>query len=118
MTFVSIYAILVGIGMIGQWSFSLATKRVPELKTEPFRIAFHLAGEFLTAIASIAGGLGLLTSAPWGRPTYLVSVGMLLYTVVVSPGYFAQKREWPMVVVFAVLLALALVSLGLVLGAP
>jgi hypothetical protein len=114
MTFSSLYAILVGVGMIGQWSFSLATKRVPELKTEPFRIAFHLAGEFLTAFALIAGGLGLLTNTPWGRPTYLVSVGMLLYTVIVSPGYFAQKREWPMVVMFAILFVLALISLVLV----
>ena len=114
MTFASLYAILVGIGMIGQWSVSLATKRVPELKTEPLRIAFHLAGEFLTAIALIVGGLGLLTNTPWGRPIYLVAVGMLLYTVIVSPGYFAQKREWPMVVMFAVLFVLALVSLILV----
>jgi hypothetical protein len=114
MAFASFYAILVGLGMIGQWSFFLATKRVPELKTEPFRIAFHLAGELLTAIALIAGGLGLLTDASWGRSTYLVAVGMLLYTVIVSPGYFAQKREWPMVGMFAVLLALALVSLVLV----
>jgi hypothetical protein len=118
MTFASVYAILVGIGMIGQWSVSLARGRVPEVKTEPFRIAFHLAGEFLTAVALIAGGLGTLTSASWGRPAYLVATGMLLYTVIVSPGYFAQKREWPMVAMFAVLLVLALVSLGLVLSAP
>ena len=117
MAFVSWVAIVVGVGMIGQWRVSLAARRVPELKTEPVRIAFHLAGEFLTAIALIAGGAGLLAGAPWGRPAYLVSMGMLLYTVIVSPGYFAQRREWPMVGMFAVLLVLALVCLGLVLGA-
>jgi hypothetical protein len=118
MTFASLYAILVGIAMIGQWSFALARRQVPELKTELFRIAFHLAGELLTAIALIAGGLGLLTGEPWGQPAYLVSTGMLLYTVIVSPGYFAQKRQWPVVGMFALLLILALVSLGLVLSAP
>lgn len=118
MTFASLYAIGVGVAMLGQWGTSLARVQVPELKTEPLRIAFHLAGEFLTAIALIAGGLGLLTGAPWGRPTYLVSTGMLLYTVIVSPGYFAQKRQWPVVGMFALLLILALVSLGLVLSAP
>ena len=41
----------------------------------------------------------------------------MLYTVIVSPGYFAQKREWPMVGVFALPLILALVSLRLVLRA-
>ena len=77
-------------------------------------VACDVRDEFLTALAMIAGGLGLLTNAPWCRPTYLVAVGMLLYTVIVSPGYFAQKREWLMVGMFAVLLALALVSLVLV----
>ena len=114
MVFAAVYGIVVGIGMIGQWSVSLFTKRVPELKTEPFRIAFHLAGEFLTALALIASGIGLLADAAWGRATYLVSAGMLLYTIIVSPGYFAQKREWPMVIMFAVLLVLALLSLVLI----
>jgi len=41
-------------------------------------------------------------------------MGMLLYAVINSPGYFAEKRQWPMVGMFAVLLILALVSLGLV----
>ena len=76
----------------------------------------HLLGSPLDWTA-IGVSLGLLTGAPWGQPAYLVSVGMLLYTVIVSPGYFAHKREWPMVGMFAVLLVLALVSLGLVLGA-
>jgi len=115
MTFAALYAIVIGILMIGQWVFFLATKRVPELETEPIRILFHLAAEFITAIALLVGGLGLLTNSNWGLQIYLVSMGMLLYTVIVSPGYFAQKREWPMVGMFAVLLILALISLGLVL---
>jgi hypothetical protein len=114
MVFASLYAILVGIGMIGQWSVSLATGRVPELKSEPFRIAFHLVGEALTAVVLIAGGLGLWVGASWGRTAYLVAIGMLFYTVIVSPGYFAQRREWPMVGMFGVLLVLALLALGLV----
>jgi len=113
MTFAAWYAIIVGLLMFGQWGFFLATKQVPELKTEPVRIAFHLAGEFLTAGALIAGGVGLLTGSVWGPQIYPVAVGMLIYTVVVSPGYFAQKRGWPLVGMFAVLLTLALVSLGL-----
>ncbi len=114
MTFAAVYAVVVGLGMIGQWAYSLATKQVPELATEPFRIRFHLAAEFVTAIALIVGGLGLLTERSWGQDVYLIAMGMLLYTVIVSPGYFAQKGEWPMVGVFAVVLILALVSLGLV----
>jgi len=36
-----------------------------------------------------------------------------VYTVIVSPGYFAQQGQWPLVAMFAVLLILALVSLRL-----
>lgn len=115
MVFAGVYAIVVGVGMIGQWGFLLATKRVPELESEPFRIGFHLAGEFLTALALLIGGVALLAGAPWGRPIYLLAMGMLLYTAIVSPGYFAQRREWPWVGMFAVLLVLAAVSLILVL---
>ena len=113
MVFAALYALVVGLGMIGQWAFFLSTNRVPELKNEPYRIAFHLAAELLTALALIVSGVGLLLSATWSRPLYLISAGMLLYTSVVSPGYFAQKREWPLVAMFALILVLALVSLGL-----
>ena len=115
MTFAALYVIVIGIMMIGQWGFFIATKQVPELETEPVRISFHLAAEFTTAVALIAGGVGLLTNGDWGLTVYLISIGMLFYTVIVSPGYFAQKGEWPMVGVFAVMLILALISLTLVL---
>jgi len=38
-------------------------------------------------------------------------MGLLLYTIIVSSGYFAQKRVWPIVGMFAVLLALTAISL-------
>ena len=38
-------------------------------------------------------------------------MGMLLYTIIVSSGYFAQKRVWPSVAMFAALLILTAISL-------
>lgn len=100
--------------MISQWLFFLATDQVPELTTEPLRIRFHLAAECATAIALVVGGIALLTGQAWGRWFYPLAVGMLLYTVIVSPGYFAEKGEWALVGMFAVVLVLALVSIVLV----
>ena len=114
MIFAAIYAIVVGAGMIGQWLVFLATGQVPELVTEPLRIRFHLAAEFATALALLVGGLALLTGQAWGRWFYLLAMGMLLYTVIVSPGYFAEQGNWVFVGMFAVLLLLALVSVALV----
>lgn len=113
MVFASVYALVVGASMIGQWLFFLATGQVPELKTEPLRIRFHLAGELTTAIALLVGGIALLTDQPWGRWIYLLAMGMLLYAVIVSPGYFAEKGQWAFVGMFAVVLLLALVSIVL-----
>jgi len=105
--------LVVGSLMLAQWGFLLATGQVPELQAEPFRIAFHLAGEAATAIALIVSGAALLRRLKWGRPVSFVSLGMLIYTAIVSPGYFAQQGQWPLVAMFAVLLILALVSLRL-----
>ena len=115
MIFAAIYAIVVGAGMIGQWLVFLATGQVPEVVTEPLRLRFHLAAEFATALALLAGGLALLTGQAWGRWCYLLAMGMLLYTVIVSPGYFAQKGQWAFVGMFAVVLLLALVSIVLII---
>ena len=115
MNFPAIFAIVVGVGMIGQWVVSYFSKQIPELQTEPIRILFHLTAELTTALTLIVSGVGLLGGWTWGVPTYLVATGMLLYTAIVSPGYFAQKGQWGWLVMFGVIILLALVNLSLVI---
>lgn len=111
----AILVVIIGILMIGQWSFFILMGMVPEFEDEPIRILFHLIAEFLTAIALIMGGLGLSLNKKWGFSVYLVALGMLSYTIVVSPGYYAQKGEILFVGMFAVLWVVAamLIILGL-----
>jgi len=111
MKFSGIFSIIVGVLMISQWGFFLAAGAVPELQSEPLRIALHLAAEFLTAACLIVGGAAALRGAGWARWFSLVAAGMLAYTVVVSPGYFAQQGQWPLVGMFALLLALDVVNI-------
>jgi hypothetical protein len=111
MKFAAWFCLLVGVLMIAQWGFFLFSNQVPELRTEPVAVSFHLAAEGATAAALIAAGVGLLRGKPWARTTALVALGMLLYTVIVSPGYFAQQGAWPLVLMFAGLLVLAVISL-------
>jgi len=105
------YALIVGALMIVQWAFFLATGQVPELQSEPYRIAFHLVGEAVTAIALIGAGIGLLRRRPWGRSVALIAYGLLVYTMIVSPGYFAQSGDWLFVGMFTLLLAMAGVAI-------
>ena len=106
MTFVAWYALIVGVGMILQWGVFLGMGMVPEVQTEPTQLAFHLAGEVVTAVALIVGGEKLLRETRGARRTTTFALGMLAYTVIVSPGYFAQRGTWPLVGMLALLLVL------------
>lgn len=114
MKFAAIFSIIVGVGMIGQWMMSYINKQIIELKTEPIRILFHIAAEMVTTICLIIGGVGLLLNLPWGIPVFLVAMGMLFYTSIVSPGYFAQKGNWLWLGMFVVIIIIGLISIFLV----
>jgi len=114
MKFAAWYGIGVGCLVIVQWLFFILSGSVPELRSEPVRIAFHLAAEFLMAAALIASGAGALRGHKWARPLLLAALGMAIYSEIVSPGYFAQQGQWPLVGMFALLLAGALVSVAAV----
>ncbi len=92
--------------MVAQWAVFLISGSVPELRTEPVRIGFHLAAELLTALVLMVSGAGMLAAKRWARPLLLIGLGMLVYTSIVSPGYFAQRGEMGFVLMFAVVLAL------------
>ena len=111
MKFSAWFSIVVGGMMFLQWSFFLVTGQVPELQTEPVRIAFHLAAEFLTAVGLILGGVFLLKNRSWSRSLLILTAGMLGYTSIVSPGYFAQQGVWPIVLMFAVVFILNVVNI-------
>lgn len=121
MLFASIFAIVIGVMMIAQWTITIAKKRVPSLEDDAtagrglIEMRFHWAAEFLTVALLLAGGIGLLSDSTWATNIYLLSIGMLIYTVINSPGYFAQQRKWPMVGMFATTFALAIVSIVLLL---
>jgi hypothetical protein len=104
MKFPAWYGILVGFLMIAQWSFSILAGGVPEFQTAPWELGFHLAAEFSTAIVLLTGGVTMLRSIPWSRSVLLLGLGMVIYSEIVSPGYFAQRNQWAFVALFAVLL--------------
>ena len=115
MKFPAWYGIIVGILMIVQWILSIISGGVPEFQTEPWRIGFHLAAEFSTAIMLIVGGVAVFRSASRGKTVLLIGLGMVIYSEIVSPGYFAQLGQWPMVGIFTLLLGGAILSLILLL---
>lgn len=111
----ALFGFVVGLAMIGQWTHLYLTNHIPELKDEPIRIRFHMAAELVTALGLMISGIGLLLGLGWSKNLYLISLGMLFYTAIVSPGYFAQNGDWKWLGMFAAIIAAGLVSLFLVI---
>ena len=103
----AIFSIVVGTSMILMWMMFYFTGSIPELESEPVRIAMHLLAEFATAITLIIAGWGLLQAKAWSVNVYLLATGALLYTLIQSPGYFVQTGDPVFVFMFAVLIILA-----------
>ena len=119
MMFAAIFGIVVGVLMCVQWVLTILKKQVagPESGVSGrgrVEMAYHLVAEFCTALLLLFAGVSLITKMSWGLTLFLIADGMLIYTVINSPGFFAQQRQWPMVIFFAVLLVLAVFCLILV----
>lgn len=109
--FAAVFALVVGVGMIGLWAMLIITGQVEEFETIPYEIALHLAGEFLTAIILIIASLLTLIKESKGNILLNIAFGSLLYTVIVSSGYYLQRNELPMVIMFSVIFILTIISL-------
>lgn len=116
MIFAAAYAISVGVLMLVQWALTAARDRIPD-PTEALsgrgrrELVFHWVAESLTSISLVTAGIALLLQRTWAPRIYMLAMGMLVYTVINSAGYFAQRREWPMVAVFGALLAFAVAGI-------
>lgn len=97
------YVLLVGAFMIVFWTGLAFTDGIPELDTAPVEIGYHLLAELLTAGVLVAAGLGILRGYGWGHRLYPVALGLLLYTVINSAGYYAAFGNVPMVGMFTTL---------------
>lgn len=108
---IAIYSLFIGILMIILWGLLIVTGQVPEIATKPAEITLHLMAEFVTAILLIIGGIGLLKKIKIGYNTNLVALGMLLYTLIVSPGYYLQRGDFVFLGIFVILFIFTVIFL-------
>jgi len=110
---VGAYCVLIGLMMIGMWLFLISKRQVPELKTAtyaPRLIAYHLVVELLTAIMLVISGIGLFLASDWAKTLSAISLGMLLYSVINSPGKYAHENNLPMVAMFTIITILTVMA--------
>lgn len=101
-TVFSVYSIAMGILLLAVWSVSWAFGVIPEMVTRPWEIAMHLTAEFITAGLLIFSGIGLWFEKRWATRVNFFATGMLVYSLIQSPGYYLQRHAGIVVAVFAV----------------
>ena len=107
---ISIYSILIGIAVIGMWIMILTSQPVPEGKIE---LSFHLYAEFAMAVVLLVSGVMLYSGKKFSRMTNMGGLGMLVYSTINAAGYYGQKGDNGMMIMFIVL---AVLSIGAICG--
>ena len=110
-----IYAIIIGLGIIGLWLILYLTNQIPELKTEPVAIKFHITAEMIMGILSLLSGIFLLVGLSWAPYFFILAMGLVIYAVINSAGYYGQKKQWLFLIMFGVILVDSVVLVILII---
>lgn len=109
------FEIGVGAMMILMWAFFFFTGQIPELDNKPIEISLHLAAEGTTAAVLLFSGWALWKKEAQAIRMSLFGLGMLTYTLVVSPGYYLAQGVLAGGMMFFILLGLDLVCATILL---
>lgn len=102
------YSILLGLSVIIMWIQIIMNESIPEGKTE---MSFHLFSEFLMALLCLLSGFLLIRQKPKGQITNATAHAMALYSLINAIGYYAERNEKNMVVLFIILAIVSFIIL-------
>ncbi len=111
----AIFSILMGVTMLGTWTFLFLSNQYPQASTVPLESGYLLAAEFLTATALIVAGYGILTNRKWAMPLILIGLGELIYCTIRYAGELGQGGSaaglafFTLVAAFGILFAVSLI---------
>lgn len=105
-TLVAVYCITIGVAMAVMWTAELRRGAWARGDRSHAELALHLVAEFATSGWLIGSAAALLWFGRSATPFVALALGMLLYTILVSPGYFIARRERGAAGMFAVLILL------------
>jgi len=85
------------------------TNQIPELKTESVAIGFHITAEITMGMLSLLSGIFLLIDLSWARYLFIFAMGLVVYAVINSAGYYGQKKQWSFVIMFGIILIVSII---------
>lgn len=106
-TIVSVYSITMGAVIFAFWSVLWATGALPDMLLKPWEMVMHLTAEFTTAALLLGSGIGMWFGARWALRMNMFASGMLVYSLIQTPGYYLQRNAMIFVLMFAVAFLIA-----------
>jgi hypothetical protein len=103
---IGLYSILLGFSVIFLWTFIL---RPFDQQEGTIEMGFHLMSEFLMACFCIVSGVKILLRH---KESFLINSaahGMVVYSVVNAAGYYGERGNWPMMVMFLFLFSFSFI---------
>jgi len=97
---VGCYSIFVGISVISMWTIILLKQEISEGRIEMF---YHLFSEFLMAVLCVISGILLFFNHKIAKLLNILGLGMVIYSVLNAAGYYGERENVPMLVMFAIL---------------
>lgn len=92
------YSIFIGISVIAMWTMILITQTIPE---GPVALTFHLFSEFLMATLAVLSGILLIKKdSNVLKLLNAAALGMIVYSVINAAGYYGQKGDVAMMIMF------------------
>jgi len=105
---IAYYSIFLAVAIIGYWIMTLSSGNYAEGKIE---ISFHVFSEILMAIICFLGGILLLIKNKHGRNLSIVGFSMILYSVLNAAGYFGERNELSLTIMFLALFLISSIAL-------
>ena len=104
------YSVIIGISIIALWLVIISGDALPEGKTE---VMLHLFSEFLMATVCIVSGILLLRRNVLGGPLNLFGLGMVVYSVLNAAGYYGERNNTPLMIMFLIIFVLTVIVMAL-----
>jgi len=105
---IGVYSLFLGASVLLMWIVILTTGPVSEGKIE---MGFHLFSELLMAILCFISGIYLVRGLPKGIKVNLIAHAMVVYSVINAAGYYGERNQGAMMLLFLILLLLSVTSL-------
>jgi hypothetical protein len=97
--YLTIFCLATGAGIPLYWVTPAGRRATREPGRE---IRFHVLAEIATGFALIVAGAGILADAGWATKVCALALGMLVYTLLGSPGRYLDRGDRRTVMLLAV----------------